>query len=134
MHCRWFHHCALVLCPNTELCEQVVAAAEALNSSAAPSSEPLCTARVVTARSPPPLRSTTDVVVSTPAALCRLLDESGGAYGPQWDPFNFAQCIRHVVADEADALFTSDAYFKPLTRLLDVRRPCPAMHVWRRIL
>ena len=123
---RWFHHCALVLCPKMELAEQVAATAQSLVTTSSAntgtgSPQPLCSARVVSARNPPPPRAATDIVVSTPAALCNLLDEAGGAYGAQWEAENLAQCVRHVVADEADALFTSDSFLKPLARLLDVR-------------
>lgn len=104
-----------------ELAEQVAATAQSLATSSAGVPQPLCSARVVSARSPPPPRASIDIVVSTPAALCNLLDEAGGAYGAQWEAENLAQCVRHVVADEADALFTSDSFLKPLTRLLDVR-------------
>jgi hypothetical protein len=105
-----------------DLCEQVVATAQSLEiSSATGTPQPLRGELVGSPPSPPPLRTSTDLVVSTPAALCNLLDEAGGAYGPQWEAENLAQCVRHVVADEADALFTSDSFLKPLTRLLDVR-------------
>lgn len=104
-----------------ELCEQVAAAAQSLVTLDSGTPAPLCVARTVSVRNPPQLRTPTDVVVSTPAALCNFLDEAGSSYGPQWELNNFAQCVRHVVADEADALFTSDSFYKPLTRILDVR-------------
>lgn len=120
-----------MLCPNLELCEQVVATSATLVDSA--SSDPLNAeipvhqARVVTSRSPPPSRSPTDIVVSTPAALLRLLEEAGSAYGPEWAPDNFAQRVRHVVIDEADAQLTSDSFYRPLSKILDVcsRSRCP---------
>eukprot|EP00892_Ulva_mutabilis_P009388 jgi/Ulvmu1/6821/UM031_0025.1 len=123
---EWFHHCALILCPNLELCEQVVATSATLvkQTSSNPLSPDVPThqARVVTSRSPPPLRSPTDIVVSTPAALLRLLQEAGSAYGPEWIPENFAQRVRHIVIDEADAQLTSDSFYRPLSKILDLMR------------
>lgn len=131
---RWFQHCALIICPNLELCEQVVATAATLTASpptdAISPAQPLLHARVVAARSPPPQRAPTDIVVSTPAALLRLLEEAGGAYGPEWVPENFAQRVRHVVIDEADAQLTSDSFYRPLSRILDVQSPMrPPAHI-----
>jgi hypothetical protein len=115
---RWLHHCALILCPNIDLCDQVVTVATSLTL---PGSRPLCTARVVSSRTPPPLRTPLDLVVSTPAALLRFLEEAGRSYGPEWEAQSFAQRVRHVVADEADALITSDSFWKPLEEILNVR-------------
>lgn len=72
---------ALVLCPNVALCEQVLAAAQALRDPA--SGAPLAAAAFVSAQSPPPL-SLPDVVITTPGALVSLLDNAGTAYGYEW--------------------------------------------------
>ena len=115
--CRWFTHCALVLCPNAELCDQVVGVADRLRT---PSGDPLVRTAAVSARSPPS-GAPIDIVVSTPAALTRLLTDYGSAYGRGWAAEALAERVRHLVADEADALVSSDSYWQPLCRILDVR-------------
>ena len=49
------------------------------------------------------------------------MQDFGTSYGRAWGPEALAQRARHVVADEADALMSSDAYWRPLRKLLDVR-------------
>ncbi len=78
---RQYATAALVLCPNVALCEQVLAAAQALRDPA--SGAPLAAAAFVSAQSPPPL-SLPDVVITTPGALVSLLDNAGTAYGYEW--------------------------------------------------
>ena len=121
-----------MICPNLELCEQVVATSATLMDSAESDAftptTPILQARVITSRSPPPQRSPTDIVVSTPAALLRLLEEAGSAYGPEWVPENFAQRVRHIVIDEADAQLTSDSFYRPLSKILDVRTQSCVWH------
>jgi hypothetical protein len=72
---------ALVLCPNAALCEQVLAAAQALRDPA--SGAPLAAAAFVSSQCPPPF-SLPDIVISTPGALVSLLDNSGPTYGYEW--------------------------------------------------
>ena len=72
---------ALVLCPNAALCEQVLAAAQALRDPA--SGAPLAAAAFVSSQCPPPF-SLPDIVISTPGALVSLLDSSGPTYGYEW--------------------------------------------------
>jgi hypothetical protein len=103
-----------------ELCRQVVSVADAL---CGPSGDPLARAAVISSRNPPP-RSPVDIAVSTPAAMDTLLAEFGGSYGRQWTPGGLAQTVRHFVADEADALVSSDSYWEPLSRILDVWPAC----------
>jgi hypothetical protein len=120
--CRWFKHSALVLCPNADLCDQVAAVAAALRDE---DGAPIARAAVVSSRSPPG-HAPVDIIVSTPAALTRLLfDAEGGMYGRGWSAAAIAQRVRHFVADEADALVASDSYWQPLCKVLDVC-PCAA--------
>ena len=106
-----------MLCPNAELCDQVVGVADRLRT---PSGDPLVRTAAVSARSPPS-GAPIDIVVSTPAALTRLLTDYGSAYGRGWAAEALAERVRHLVADEADALVSSDSYWQPLCRILDVR-------------
>lgn len=112
--------------PNAELAEQIVDVVNALNAGATDPATQFATAQVLRASSPPAIgRAPADIVVTTPAAMVGLLLADGGtvgaAYGASWSPGNFAQRVRHVVIDEADALLVSDSYWRPLQQVLDVR-------------
>ena len=113
-----------MLCPNVDLCQQVVEVAHSLRGAGGAS---LARAAFVSSSSPPP-RTPVDIVVSTPGALDTLLTEFGGAFGREWSAEGLAQRVRHFVADEADAMVVSDSYWQPMCRLLDVRLPRCAQH------
>lgn len=114
----WFRHCAVVLCPNMELCRQVVSAAAQLTTS---TGEPLARCALVSAKDPPGAEPI-DIVVSTPAALVNLLQEFGEAYGKEWAPEAMSQRVRHLVADEADMLVSNPTFWEPLLKFLDLLR------------
>ncbi|GFR41287.1 hypothetical protein Agub_g1802 [Astrephomene gubernaculifera] len=108
---RRYH--ALVLCPNTTLCQQVVAAVKCLRG---PDGEPLVTAAHVNSSNPPPFEAP-DVIVATPAGLQTILNDSGGAYGWLWSEDGMQARVRHVILDEADLLL-GNAYSKATQSLL----------------
>ncbi|PNH12674.1 DEAD-box ATP-dependent RNA helicase 22 [Tetrabaena socialis] len=68
---RRYH--ALVLCPNTTLCQQVVAAVSSLRSA---DGTALVTAAHINSSHPPPFDAP-DVIVATPAGLLTILNDAG---------------------------------------------------------
>ncbi|KAK9814617.1 hypothetical protein WJX72_008764 [[Myrmecia] bisecta] len=110
---NWVDDGAVVLCPNAALCEQVVAAANALTG---PDGEPLAKALYVSSRNPPPKWSP-DILVATPAGLMGMTQEYGGYYGWEWTKTGVVTRMRIVVADEADLLMEG-SYARDLQRIL----------------
>ncbi|KXZ56712.1 hypothetical protein GPECTOR_1g641 [Gonium pectorale] len=108
---RRYH--ALVLCPNTTLCQQVVAAVSSLRGA---DGKQLVTASHINSSNPPPFDAP-DVIVATPAGLLTILNDAGGAYGWLWTEEGMQARVRHVVLDEADLLL-GNAYSKATQRLL----------------
>lgn len=108
---RRYH--ALVLCPNTTLCQQVVAAVALMRD---PQGRPLATAAHINSSNPPPFEAP-DFIVATPAGLITLLEDAGGAYGWLWSEEGMQTRVRHVVLDEADMLL-GPSYGKATQRLL----------------
>ncbi|KAG2499282.1 hypothetical protein HYH03_002860 [Edaphochlamys debaryana] len=108
---RRYH--ALVLCPNMTLCQQVVAAVNALRG---PDGEPLVTAAAINSSNPPPFDAP-DVIAATPAGLLTLLNNSGGAYGWLWSEEGLQTRVRHVILDESDLLLGA-AYSRATIKLL----------------
>lgn len=109
---------ALILCPNTALCQQVIRLVHSLTSPA--DGKPLLKACQVSSSNPPPF-DPPDIVVTTPGALVTLFNDRGANYGPQWTAEGLSSRAVFVVVDEAD-LLSQGGYEKDLTRLLDVSR------------
>jgi superfamily II DNA/RNA helicase len=109
---RWM---ALVLCPNTALCQQVVRLASSLPR---PGGGALLRACHINSRSPPPFEAP-DVVVATPGALVTLFNDRGVSYGAAWTAEGVASRTAVLVVDEADLLLQG-GYEKDVIRLLDV--------------
>lgn len=105
-----------MLCPNTTLCQQVVAAVALMRD---PQGRPLATAAHINSSNPPPFEAP-DFIVATPAGLITLLEDAGGAYGWLWSEEGMQTRVRHVVLDEADMLL-GPSYGKATQRLLTVR-------------
>lgn len=107
---------ALILCPNSALCQQIIRLVHSLPSQA--DGQPLLKACQVSSSSPPPF-DPPDIVVTTPGALVTLFNDRGANYGPQWTADGVSSRAVFVVVDEAD-LLSQGGYEKDLTRLLDV--------------
>ena len=73
---------ALILCPNIQLCHQVLALSQSLTSD---DGKPLVSAAHINASSPPP-QQTPDIIISTPAAILGFINEAGPQYGWIWSP------------------------------------------------
>lgn len=109
---------ALVLCPNIQLCHQVLALSQSLTGSNGKA--PLVSAAHINASNPPP-QQTPDIIISTPAAILSFINEAGPQYGWIWSGEGLSLRVRHVVFDEADLLL-GRAFEKPVTQLLQLFR------------
>lgn len=112
--------CALVLCPNNTLCQQLVSVASRLKN---PSGQPLLHTHHLNAYSPPPF-DLPDVLVCTPGYLANLFSEHGLSYGSLWTEEGLSRVVGHVVVDEADILL-SRAYSRAMDRIEQVRPGAP---------
>lgn len=115
--CRRPHkQIALILCPNTALCQQVIRLVNSLTSSA--DNKPLLHACQVSSSNPPPF-DPPDIIVTTPGALVALFNDRGFNYGVQWTAEGVSNRALFVIVDEAD-LLSQGGYEQDLMRLLDV--------------
>ncbi|XP_015957019.1 DEAD-box ATP-dependent RNA helicase 22 isoform X1 [Arachis duranensis] len=101
----------LVLCPNVQLCEQVVRMA---NSLCGDNGEPIVSVAAICGRQGWPIREP-DIIVTTPAALLNYVDTDRSRR------MEFMRGVKYVVFDEADMLLCG-SFQNKVIRLLNLLR------------
>ncbi|KAF7809249.1 DEAD-box ATP-dependent RNA helicase 22 [Senna tora] len=105
------HEVLLILCPNVQLCEQVVRMANSLHRD---NSEPIVSVAAICGRQGWPTREP-DVIVTTPVALLNYVDQN------RRRRLEFMRGVKYVVFDEADMLLCG-SFQNKVIRLINLLR------------